>query len=111
MVFPPPEHLHILSSNTIENIANKYDLILIKKGHFEITKFRYLIRYYIFGLIETIIGLPFYFMSKNFFDKFKMQRISSYKGIQYLILKKTNNLNILILHILLHESNDFHTKI
>jgi 2-polyprenyl-3-methyl-5-hydroxy-6-metoxy-1,4-benzoquinol methylase len=86
--FFPPEHLHILSSSTMENIAKKYNLTLIKKGHFEISKFRYFIRYYFFGLIETIIGLPFYFFSKKTFDKLKMQRVSSYKGIQYLIFKK-----------------------
>ena len=86
--FFPPEHLHILSSTTMENIAKVHDLVLLKNGHFEISRFRYLIRYYLFGLIETLIGLPFFLFSKKYFNKIKKSRISSYKGIQYLLFTK-----------------------
>lgn len=89
--FSPPEHLHIMSPICLKKIAKQYGLSLIKNGHFEISLPRFIIRYYIIGLIETIIGVAVKIISKKLFDSLKLKRVSKYKGIHYLVFQKAIN--------------------
>lgn len=86
--FFPPEHLHVLSPKCMINIAAKYNLELVSWGHFEISRIRYFIRYYVIGLSESLLGILIYTVSKTFFKNIKLKRVSSFKGIQYLVFKK-----------------------
>jgi 2-polyprenyl-3-methyl-5-hydroxy-6-metoxy-1,4-benzoquinol methylase len=86
--FFPPEHLHILSPKCLAIIGDKFGLKLVSHGHFEISKIRYFIRYYIIGGIETIIGFVVKLISKKMFLKIKSKRLSSFKGIQFMVFKK-----------------------
>lgn len=86
--FFPPEHLHILSPLCLKKIGEKYNLDLLTNGHFEITSFRYFVRYFLVGWGESLLGTLFFIISKNFYFNLKKNRVSSYKGIQYLVFKK-----------------------
>ena len=86
--FFTPEHLHILSPNCLAKIAEKYGLKLVSNGHFEITYIRYFVRYYVIGFAETLLGLCMKYFSEKLFEKIKMRRLSSFKGIQYMVFKK-----------------------
>jgi hypothetical protein len=87
--FFPPEHLHILSPKCLEIIGEKFGLKLVSHGHFEISKIRYFIRYFLIGGIETAIGFVVKLISQKMFETIKNKRLSSYKGIQYMVFKKT----------------------
>lgn len=86
--FFPPEHLHILSPACIINVAKKYNLEFVKNGHFEISRARYFIRYFLFGYGEALLGFIICIISKKIYIKIKNRRLSSYKGIQYMVFKK-----------------------
>lgn len=88
--FFPPEHLHLLSPNCLASIGEKFGLKLVSHGHFEISKIRYFIRYYLIGGIETTIGFAVKLISKKMFESIKNKRLSSYKGIQFMVFKKDN---------------------
>lgn len=91
--FNPPEHLHILSPNCLIEIASRYGFVLINKGHFEISIIRYFIRYYIYGFIEALFSICVRTFSLKKYKQIQRKRISSYKGIQYLVFKKSVHMN------------------
>lgn len=86
--FFPPEHLHILSPKCLASVSDKFGLKLVSHGHFEISKLRYFIRYYLIGLTETIIGFFIKLISEKIFKRIKNNRLSRFKGIQYMVFKK-----------------------
>ena len=87
--FCPPEHLNLLSKDALVNIFNKHNCKLIKYSRFEISLFRYIVRYGI-GFIEGTIG---YFIKKTFSKfwlKIRTKRKSKYQGMSMFIFKKEN---------------------
>lgn len=86
--FFPPEHLHILSPKCLGFVSDKFGLELVSHGHFEISKPRYFIRYYLIGLTETIIGVLVKLTSEKLFNRIRNKRVSLFKGIQYMVFQK-----------------------
>lgn len=86
--FCPPEHLNLISPKVMVSIFEKNKCELVTFGRYELSKFRFVLRYSI-GILEAFLGFSYKCIFPKKWELLREVRTQHFKGLVYFVFKKS----------------------